>query len=108
MPAVLTKPAETKSPAPIKPKADIPAASVKLTKDDFCDSAFHGYTGTKSASKAVSCRTPATVRVILDNGFLLFCSHHYEIRKDEIAPVTKRVDDQRVTEVKNRLIGSHN
>lgn len=86
----------------------LPDENLALTLSDRCDSTFHPYIGNKIDSKRESCTAAATVRIILSNGLLLMCGHHYTENEEVFSKIARRIDDKRVKEVKNRHKGSHN
>lgn len=98
--AVATEVRTETKPAPAK-RVSVP--NTQMTAKDRCDATYQ-----ESALKpSTSCQVRAFVRVVLSNGQLVFCGHHYEQHKEAMGSKVLRVDDYREKRRFNRVTGQY-
>lgn len=81
-----------------KTRTPVSVPNTPMNSKDRCDSTFRP----SHLRDSESCQVRAYVRVVLNTGQLVFCSHHYESHKESMGDSIVRVDDHR-EEPHNRL-----
>lgn len=82
-----------------KTHTPVSVPNTPMNSKDRCDSTFRP----SPLKGSESCQVRAYVRVVMNTGQLVFCSHHYEYHKEHMGDNVIRVDDHR-EEPHNRLM----